>query len=314
MHYIYTQNICTYICVCVYIYISVIWRQTWFWRILMDVLYASTEIKYGTLLALARSLLWLLYPVLTYIFKKDCVKLEANPRNSHKNNYWDSGGKVYDESWEVELLGLEKTGIKYQIFEGEKNQLFSILQKPKQDLSWAQACPAAREECVSAQGALDWKRDYVQGWVMQGESPWRVVIWFSPTAPTSIVLSVMLPFRASQVPAIQQAFHASMIQCHLFSPHMSYLFYSPHLRSLRHKSTVQAPLLCESSPHTAFLLLPLMNSTPLWLLMVLDNEHIIRAFFHLLNVSWMPGLSPEPGSKLPMEQDPALHKTQIHTV
>ena len=53
----------------------------------MDVLYASTEIKYGTLLALARSLLWLLYPVLTYIFKKDCVKLEANPRNSHKNNY-----------------------------------------------------------------------------------------------------------------------------------------------------------------------------------------------------------------------------------
>ena len=46
--------------------------------------------------------------------------------------------------------------------------------------------------------------------------------------------------------------------------------------------------------------------------MVLDNEHIIRAFFHLLNVSRMPGLSPEPGSKLPMEQDPVLHQTQIH--
>ena len=27
-------------------------------------------------------------------------------------------------------MGLEKTGIKYQIFEREKNQLFSILQKP----------------------------------------------------------------------------------------------------------------------------------------------------------------------------------------
>ena len=157
---------------------------------------------------ISQVIIMVLYPVSTYIFKKDCVKLEANPRNSHKNNYWDSGGKVYDESWKVELLGLEKTGIKYQVFEGEKNQLFSILQKSKQDLSWAQACPAAREECVSAQGALDWQTDYVQGWVMQGESPWRGVIGFSHTAPTSILLNVMLPFRASQVSAIQQAFHA----------------------------------------------------------------------------------------------------------
>ena len=59
----------------------------------------------------------------------------------------------------------------------------------------------------------------------------------------------MLLFRASQVPAIQQAFHASMIQCHVFSPHMSHLFYSPHLRSLRHKSTVQAPLSVNPPPH-----------------------------------------------------------------
>ena len=252
-----------------------------------------------------------LYPVLTYIFKKDCVKLEANPRNSHKNNYWDSGGKVYDESWEVELLGLEKTGIKYQIFEGEKNQLFSILQKPKQDLSWAQTCPAAREECVSAQGALDWKMDYVQGWVMQGEGTWRG--WFDSATllphPLSSVSCCRLgpvkfqPFSKLSVP--------SMIQRHLFCPQISYLLYSPHLRSLHHKSTVQAPLLCESSPLTAFLLLPLMNSTLLWLLMVLDNKHIIMAFFHVLNVSWMSGLSLEPGSKLPMEQDPALHQTQI---
>lgn len=122
---------------------------------------------------ISQVIIMVLYPVLTYIFKKDCVKLEANPRNSHKNNYWDSGGKVYDESWEVELLGLEKTGIKYQIFEGEKNQLFSILQKPKQALSWAQACPAAREECVSAQGAPDWKMDCVQGWWCRERVPKR---------------------------------------------------------------------------------------------------------------------------------------------
>lgn len=59
------------------------------------------------------------------------MKLGANPRNGHKNNYGDGRGKVHDESQGGELVGLEKTDIKYQVFEGEKNQLFSILQKTK---------------------------------------------------------------------------------------------------------------------------------------------------------------------------------------
>lgn len=80
---------------------------------------------------ISQVIIMVLCPVSIYIFRKDCMKLETSPRNSHKNNYWDGGEKVYDESQEVELLGLEKTGIKHQAFEGEKNQLFSVLQKTK---------------------------------------------------------------------------------------------------------------------------------------------------------------------------------------
>ena len=120
---------------------------------------------------------------------------------------------------------------------------------------------------------------------MQGEGTWRG--WFDSATllphPLSSVSCCRLgpvkfqPFSKLSVP--------SLIQRHLFCPQISYLLYSPHLCSLHHKSTVQAPLLCESSPLTAFLLLPLMNSTLLWLLMVLDNKHIIMAFFHVLT-SW----------------------------
>lgn len=85
----------------------------------------------SALLARARSLLWYYVQFLSIPLKKDCMKLGANPRNSHKNNYGDGGGKVHDESQGGELVGLEKTDIKYQVFEGEKNQLFSILQKTK---------------------------------------------------------------------------------------------------------------------------------------------------------------------------------------
>lgn len=48
-----------------------------------------------------------LCPVTIYMFKRNCMKLGANPRNCHKNNYRDGGEKVYDENQEVRLSGLE---------------------------------------------------------------------------------------------------------------------------------------------------------------------------------------------------------------
>lgn len=70
--------------------------------------------------------------------------------------WWE---KVYDESQEAELLGLEKADIKYQvsegIFEGEKNQLFSIFfRRPNKAAFLGLWLVLQPESCTCVQGAL----------------------------------------------------------------------------------------------------------------------------------------------------------------
>lgn len=93
----------------------------------MDACCASTDIQlYFT--CISRVIIMVLSPVSIYMFKKDCMKLGANPRNSHKNNYWDGGVKVYDENQEAELLGLEKTILNIkslkECWKGKKPDIF----------------------------------------------------------------------------------------------------------------------------------------------------------------------------------------------
>lgn len=71
----------------------------------------SIEIQLWCFTCINQAIIMVLCPVTTYMFKKNCMKLGANPRNCHKNNYRDGGEKVYDESQEVRLLGLELSSL-----------------------------------------------------------------------------------------------------------------------------------------------------------------------------------------------------------
>lgn len=57
------------------------------WNILMNVWCTSTEIQFWCFCCISQVIIMVLCPVSIYAFKKDWMKLGANPRNSHKNNY-----------------------------------------------------------------------------------------------------------------------------------------------------------------------------------------------------------------------------------
>lgn len=203
----------------IYIYIYTIYyiiylqfeRQSWFWNILMAAWCASTDLQL-CFTCISQVIIMVLCPVSIYMFKKECMKFGANPRNSHKNNYWDGGGKVYDESQEAELLGLEKAILNIkslkEYWKGKKSYIFCFTEDQirRPFLGSGLSCNQ-RTVCVY-RALWNGRGVSILEWVTQGECLWGRDIWFSCTAPRSVVLNVTLICRTDYVLIIQQAFHA----------------------------------------------------------------------------------------------------------
>lgn len=68
-------------------------------------------------------------------------------------------------------MGLEKTGIKYQFLKERKTSYFLFYRRSSKKAFLELRLILQPEKSVCAQGALDWKRDYIWEWVMQGECP-----------------------------------------------------------------------------------------------------------------------------------------------
>lgn len=125
----------------------------------MDAWCASTDLQL-CFTCISQVIIMVLCPVSIYMFKKDCMKFGANPRNSHKNNYWDGGGKVYDESQEAELLGLEKAILNIkslkEYWKGKKSYIL-FYRRPNKKAFLGLRFVLQPENSVCVQGTLEWK-------------------------------------------------------------------------------------------------------------------------------------------------------------
>lgn len=219
----------------------------------MDAWCASTDIQL-CFTCISQVIIMVLCPVSIYMFKKDSMKFGANPRNSHKNNYWDGRGKVYDEKSRSRTLGSWKDDIKYQVFEGilegKKARYFLFYRRPNKKAFLRLRFVLQPENSVCVQGALDWKGDSLSEGGLR-ESAFEEGLYESATLlPDQLSWLSLRSLGLSLVLIIQQAFHlwSSLTSLFLTCP----AYFTPHIGIpvLHPKSTTQDSLLSESSQHT----------------------------------------------------------------
>ena len=228
-------------CIYIYIYISVIWRQTWFWTILMDVSYATIEIQYGTLLALARSLLWYYIQFWPIYFKRIVWNLKQIQETVTKTITEIVGERFMMKVEKQNSWALKRLVLNIKSLKGRKTSYFPFYRSPNQTfLGLRLVLQPERSVClhkVLLIGRQIMSRDgWCKGRVL--EEGWLVSATLLPRQFSSMLSCHLGPVKFQPFSKLSMP---STIQRHLFSPHMSCLLDSPHLCSLHHKSTVQAP-------------------------------------------------------------------------